>query len=138
MGHLDEATLEHVRRLEKFEYDHIKSYKPKHFPCGKLAALFLIETGMRRGEFYKMKTRNADWEDCVNELEGQKTDRSKKRVKKWRLVPPTARAIAILRLAMYLKRKPRLDYGEYIWPRTDPRSCSRAIKKFAKSRELKV
>lgn len=129
MGLLDGANLEHDRRLTSVEYHQIRRYKMHKFGLAKYAALFLIETGMRRGELCEMKWSNIDWQSRVYEIEGQKNDKKRKRVKKGRLVPLTPLSLAILRWVRFkLRDLDKLD-DMFVWSWRDPRSCSRAIKR---------
>jgi integrase len=133
MGLLDGANLQHDRRLTELEYISIRRYQMKKFGHSKYAALFLIETGMRRGELCVMQWARINFRDSVYHLESQKADNKRSRVAKGRDVPLTNRAKAILRLIRYMAPKKGQPLNDFVWPWRDPRSCSRGIKRIYKS-----
>lgn len=123
MSHLGlfiEADLERELRLTTEQYNKIRHFRDTRNIVLKYFALFLIETGMRRGEALSIKEHLIHWEACFYELETQKTDRKRTRQRRGRDVPLTPRAMAILRLVIWLKKSIRVYDGKRndaeVWP----------------------
>lgn len=123
LGFLKGSNIQRVNRVDDKEYDLIRNYQPSKFTLVKWAALFKIETGMRRTELCQMK-----WVDVHKgyyELPKEKSDSSKKVNRKGRIVPLTRRAMAILRIV----KKITTYHDGNIWYWGDPKSLSRAMKR---------
>lgn len=134
-GILDGADVEREFALEDGEYEKIRNYKPRKANLYKYAALFLIETGMRRSEMFDMEKARIDWGNGLYDLEKQKTDRTRKRARKGRLVPLTQRAMAILRLVIWANRKK--DIGDRVWHWKHIDTISNGMTKLKNKLEIK-
>jgi integrase len=123
LGFLKGSNIQRVNRVSDHDYDLIRNYRPNKFTLVKWAALFKMETGMRRTELCQM-----EWSDVKKgyyELPKEKSDSSKRVNRKGRIVPLTIRARAVL---WYVKKITGNSHG-YIWEWRDPKSLSRAMKR---------
>lgn len=128
MGRLSGSDLERTGRLKDGEYDLIRKYQPfRSDSIFKYAALFLIETGMRRSEMVGMRVSQIDWDHSIYSLERQKSDRTRTQHKRGRDVPLTRRARAILRLVIWARKS-----TDKVWPWTTPDSVTHGVRNMFK------